>query len=528
MRGGGLALAAGLAGLVVALACNAPRAAPAEDAAPPSAEWLWTRGGRPTPAARAAVAALAASADKGLDPGDYDASGLGAALHGLDARGTPEPAAAERFDAALTASFARFLSDLHSGRVPPSHLGVDVGRGHGPFDAAAAAAAAARGGDVAQAIAAVEPDLFVYRRLEEALHRYRSLAAEPGLGPVELRPTLRPGDPLPAAAALRRWLTALGDLAEGSGEPVTELRYDPALVVAVRRFQERHGLEPDGVIGPATARALAVPAGARARQIALTLERLRWLPPLDGQRIVAVNVPAFELWAFDAERPQGRPALQMRVVVGRATRWQTPLLAGALDRIEFHPDWDVPPRIAREEIAPLAQRNPGYLDAHEMELLRGNTPVPPTPENVAAIGAGVRVRQRPGPQNPLGRVKFSFPNPASVYLHDTPTRGVFQRSRRDFSHGCVRLEDAPALALWLLSEVPGWSAERVEQELAGDTSFAVRLPHPVPIFLFYATALAEPDGRILFFDDVYGHDRALERALAERSGGASSASGSTS
>jgi len=525
MRGEGLALAFGLA---LAAACGAPQAAPGPAATPPAAELLWSVAGRPTPAARDAVAALVDAGAKGLDPGDYDAPALAAALHELDRAREAAPGVAERFDSALDASFSRFLSDLHAGRVRPASVGVGVGEGHGSFDARAAAGAAAHQGDVAAAIAAVEPELFLYRRVEEALGRYRALAADPNAAPVRIPPVVHPGDPLASAPALRRWLTAVGDLASAEAtEPAAEGRYDAPLVEAVQRFQGRHGLEPDGVIGAATARALAVPAAIRVRQLELTLERLRWLPPLGGQRIVAVNVPAFELWAFDAQRLQGRPALQMRVVVGRAVRWQTPLLAGALNQVEFHPDWEVPPRIAREEIVPLLSQQPGYLDAHDMELLRGNTPVPPTPENVAAIGASVRVRQRAGPQNPLGRVKFTFPNPESVYLHDTPTRRAFRHSRRDFSHGCVRLEDAPGLALWLLSDVPDWSPERVEESLAGEASFTVRLPRPVPIFLFYATALVEPDGRLLFFEDVYGHDRALERALAARRSGASASPGRT-
>jgi len=527
MRGGRVALAVGL-GVALALACRAPRATPEEAPAPPAEGVLWSVDGRPTRAAREAVAALANAAAKGLEPGDYDAPALAAELGELERAKRASPEAAARFDATLDSAFARFLSDLHFGRVRPASLGIRLGGAPGRFDPAASAAAAREHG-VAATIAAAEPGLFLYRRLEEALGRYRALAASPSAAPVQLRPVVHPGDPLPEAPALRRWLAALGDLAsDAPPDAAVQALYEPSLVEAVRRFQARHGLEPDGVIGKATVRALAVPASTRARQLELTLERLRWLPPLEGQRIVAVNVPAFELWAFDAERPQGRPALEMRVVVGRAVRWQTPLLAGALDQVEFQPDWEVPPRIAQEEIVPHLRKDPGYLAAHDMELLRGSTPVPPTPENVAAIGTGVRVRQRPGPQNPLGRVKFSFPNSASVYLHDTPTRQVFQRSRRDFSHGCVRLEDAPGLAVWLLSDVPGWSPERVQESLAGETSFVVRLPRPVPIFLFYATALVEPDGRLLFFEDVYGHDRALERALAERSGWARASSGSTS
>jgi murein L,D-transpeptidase YcbB/YkuD len=258
-----------------------------------------------------------------------------------------------------------------------------------------------------------------------------------------------------------------------------------------------------------------VPAAERARQIELALERLRWIPSLEAGRVVFVNVPAFELVAFDEISPAQPPALRMDVVVGRALRTETPIFTGAMKTVVFAPYWNVPTSIARNEIAPKLRRNPAYLAAQDMELVSGGSVLAPTAENIARLASGgVQVRQRPGTKNALGRVKFLFPNSNNVYLHDTPSQKPFGEARRDFSHGCIRLSQPGALALWVLTP-QGWDADRVKSEMAGTREKAVALEKPVPVVIYYATAFVRGDGTISFYGDIYGHDAQLERALAK-------------
>jgi murein L,D-transpeptidase YcbB/YkuD len=203
----------------------------------------------------------------------------------------------------------------------------------------------------------------------------------------------------------------------------------------------------------------------------------------------------------------------MAVVVGGRGRNQTPEMADELEMIVFRPYWNVTPRIMREELKPKALEDSTYLAKQGMELVKGRTVVPATPENLALIGDSVRIRQTPGAQNALGKVKFVFPNPLGIYLHDTPTRSTFRRDRRAESHGCVRLEDARSLALWLLRDQPEWTAARVDSAMGGEKPVDVKLSSPVPIRLEYATVTVSEDGSVHRYPDVYGRDGTLDRVL---------------
>jgi murein L,D-transpeptidase YcbB/YkuD len=474
----------------------------------------WLDGARPTDAARAAIVALADAGAKGLDPRDYDAPMLEEQRRLLDAGVHASSHELALFDVALSVGMLRFVSDLHLGRVNPRNVGFGLDVEQHEFGALLAAAL--REGRVAALVEEMEPHFFAYRRMRNALHRYQALASDPRAVPFAITGTVKPGDPLPEAAALAGWLAALGDLPQQALDAgPLDLRYDGALVAAVERFQARHGLEPDGVIGAGTARALAVPASARVRQIELALERYRWIPDVGEERFVFVNVPAFELQAFDGIDPPEGPALSMRVVAGRAGRTPTPVVAAAMRQVVFGPYWNVPRSIVENEVLPRLAREPDYLVKEEMEIVAQGEVLPETPESVARLAAGdARLRQRPGARNALGRVKFLFPNPHDVYLHDTPSRSLFRASRRDFSHGCVRVEQPEALARWVLSDQPEWSEERMAEALANAHDEVVPVRGPILVLLFYATVQAHADGSVSFTEDLYGHDAALERTLA--------------
>ena len=474
---------------------------------------LWLDGGRPSPRAQEAIAVLRAVATKGLDPRDYDADFLADEAGRLGGFWRVPEADLARFDVALSVAFARLLSDLHIGRVDPRALGFGYDREAKRAELAAlVVTGAVTSGRIQDAVDAAEPHLLEERLLEQQLARYRQLAADVASTPPLLPAKIRPGTPLEAAPGLARWLVALGDL---DAEARVSAVYESPLVEAVQRFQLRHGLTPDGIIGAATAQALAVPAAARARQITLALERLRWLPPLARDRTVIVNVPGFELLAFDEIGAGQPPALTMPVVVGRALRTQTPFFAGMMTNVVFAPYWNVPPSILRNEILPKLRAKPGYLAAENMEIVSAGSVLAPTAEAIARLArGGAEVRQRPGPKNALGQVKFLFPNPHNVYMHDTPARELFARSRRDFSHGCIRVGDAPGLAHWVLAG-EGWDAARVDAMLDVARQTFVPLRRPIAVVLAYATAVARSDGTIAFYDDIYEHDAALERALAD-------------
>lgn len=473
---------------------------------------LWLDGEQPNAQARDAIAVLQQADAKGLDASDYDAALLDQQAKQLDARGNYSPEDLARFDVALSVALLRHISDLHIGKVNPKnlHFGFDIDPKK--YDLAELVHEAVVDGRIREVVKQAEPAFTQNRLLEEQLARYRQLANDTSVGPVVITSKLAPGDPLDLAPQLANWLAALGDLAGGTLIPAAF--YDGALVDAVKRFQARHGLETDGVIGPATAKALAVPAAARVRQIELALERLRWVPTLERGRVVFVNISAFELWAFDEIEPESASSVQMAVVVGRALRTQTPVFTGVMKTVVFAPYWNVPRSIIRNEILPKLRKNPGYLASQNMEVVSGGAALGTSPDAIAQLEQGsARLRQKPGPKNALGRVKFLFPNSNNVYLHDTPTQSAFQHARRDFSHGCVRLAAPAALARWVLAP-EGWDEAQIASALASKEEMRVSLQKPIPVVLQYTTAVARPDGTISFYEDIYRHDAALERALA--------------
>jgi L,D-transpeptidase YcbB len=351
-----------------------------------------------------------------------------------------------------------------------------------------------------------------YVLLERALLQYQGLSRQPALThlPPLLRRAIRPGEEYEGSAALGKLLSAVGDL------PVTDLAdgdsaaaLDAPLVSALKRFQERHALEVDGILGPATWRALTTPMAERVRQIERTLARWRSLPPNPYRRAIFINIPRFRLYAMNGMDDREAAMLQMDVVVGKAVEnLRTPAFSADLTHIIFRPYWDVPRSITLAEILPALRKDPAYLARRDFELVdrSGQIALPEDPLAPLASGA-MRVRQRPGPGNALGAVKFMLPNGNNVYLHDTPEKQLFARPTRAFSHGCIRVAGPAALAQWLLDSDPIWTPEQIADAMTAKEPLQVNLAEPVRVYIVYGTAIAREDGTVLFLNDLYGLDK---------------------
>lgn len=358
------------------------------------------------------------------------------------------------------------------------------------------------------------PQTADYATMRDLLARYREVAAHGGWPKVGDVPKLTPGAVDPSVRRVRERLLATGELAADQvPTPAQRDVYDKHLEAAVKTFQKHHGLTPDGTIGNKTRDAMNVSAAERVEQIVANMERLRWLPTDLGERYVWINIPEYRLRVED----RGTTTLEMPVIVGKPT-WQTPVFSSQIRHLVFNPPWNVPPRIAAEELIPRAMADEGYFAAQGISW-RGGT-------RVASAGSGItdggtvvttprRLRQAPGPKNPLGRVKFNMPNPFGVYLHDTPNKDKFRQTSRSLSHGCVRVGNAPALAAALLGDMPEWDETRRKSALSDWSTRNVNLRSPVPVHIVYATAWRDPDGTVQFREDIYDSDAELARDVSK-------------
>jgi murein L,D-transpeptidase YcbB/YkuD len=475
---------------------------------------LWLNGDQPTAQASGVIKALEASAQKGLDPADYDAARWSERVNVL--KGSAYAKRAE-FDAALTVAAMRYISDLHVGRVNPKHFkfGIDVQTKK--YDLSQfLLQQVVHAGDVQAILSSVEPPHDGYRRMEAALQQYLQLEAR-GDGPKisELTKSVAVGDAYAGVGPLVARLRLLGDMPGGVDVPT----YDDSVAAGVKHFQERHGLSADGKLGLATVKALNVPLADRTRQLADAMERWRWLPAEFPEPPVVVNIPEFRLRAYGVGE---KVALAMNVVVGKAAPTQTPVFTDSIKFIVFRPYWNVPPGILRRTVIPGIEKSSGYMQSQRFEITDpSGRPVTAGSAVVAGLRSGrYAIRQKPGPQNSLGLVKFMFPNSYSVYLHSTPSTELFSRSRRDFSSGCIRVEKPAELAAFLLRNqsdgAQQWTVERAQAAMdSGKNNQQVNLKTSVPVLLLYETAVTEEDGTVHFFDDIYGHDRKLDTLLAK-------------
>ncbi len=484
-----------------------------------SYELAWTRGGKPTAQASELIAILDSAGEKGLDSKDYDSERWAERIKALDNAAARDDSTVVKFDVALTVSAMRYISDLHLGRVDPKTLHRDFDPQRHKYDLAEFLRQRVMpASSVTETLQEIEPPFPGYRRTIGALHKYLQLAKEEVSDPLPtVKKPIEPGQNYEALGKLAARLRFLGDLPATVNVPQDTQLHQGEIVDAVKRFQRRHGLEAEGKLGPQTIDELNRPMSFRVRQLQLTLERWRWLPHDFEQPPIVVNIPEFLLRAYDKD---GNPKLLMPVVVGRAMRTETPVMEQDMKYVVFWPYWTVPPSILRNELVPQIVKDPAYLQKNGYEVATYSGQVVTdgvvSEEVLAQLRAGkLMVRQKPGPKNALGLIKFIFPNSNNVYLHSTPSQSLFAKSRRDFSHGCIRVENPAALAEWVLRNNPGWTREKVDAAFKAQKEQQVNLTNAIPVLIVYGTAVVPEGDTPEFFQDIYGFDKSLEKLIAE-------------
>jgi murein L,D-transpeptidase YcbB/YkuD len=416
----------------------------------------------------------------GLEPADYVTPVVESLLRRHLTQGD-----AWVLDSLLTRAFLLYAHDLSTGRVLPAAVDTQWAATAQRLDLATLLNQAADG-DAGTALGTIEPPQAGYRTLRTALLRYRAVAQRGG------------------------WPITLSERLAAEGYDTTQ-----GIPSAVRQFQQLHGLAVDGIVGAATRAALDVAPETRADQIALNLERWRWLPRALGERYIVVNSAAFTVDLVERDSV----AWTTRAIVG-SSDWTTPIVSGVAGWLQFRPRWKVPRLIAARELLPLIQRDPAYLRRERFRVfgdsLLRDIELDPTMLDWQAITESTfsyQLVQDPGGDNPLGGVKLVFWNPFTVFIHDTPSRRLFSEAWRTFSHGCVRVEGARQLVGRLL---PTWSADSIRAAMTHGGERWVRLPQPVPVHLVYWTAWATDEGLVAFAADPYGWDVELARALQAR------------
>lgn len=470
------------------------------------------------PVADSLVAALAAADREGLRPSDYHLETIRELRQrtvGTSPR--PGPTSLAELELLLTDAFLTYADHLVDGRLDPVSLHPKWVPSRSEVDLLEVLERALTEERVGRVLEELRPPHEDYRRLRDALERYRRIASAGGWPTVPEGTGLSPGDTAARVAALRARLRASGEHTDTVGDGADSV-YGPDLAEAVRGFQRRHGVEDDGIVGPATLAALNVPAADRVRQIRVNLERWRWLPRTLGERHVRVNAADFRAEVVDDDEV----VLSTRVIVGKDYR-KTPVMSDRITYLVFSPYWHVPHSLAVKDQLPLQKQDPDHFRRIGMRVLRGWSGDAPDVDpdsidwsEVSARSFPYRLRQDPGPKNALGRVKFMFPNRFSVYLHDTPGQDLFARRDRSFSSGCIRVERAAELATYLLRNDPAWTAGSIREAMNAGNERTVRLPEAVPVHLLYLTAFSDGE-TVQFRPDIYDRDSAVRDGLEEAS-----------
>ncbi|MFZ0389445.1 MAG: L,D-transpeptidase family protein [Calditrichia bacterium] len=472
----------------------------------------WFEGGRLLPQADSLLKAVSRSERHGLTPAVYHLNRL-KELSAQIRQGQATAVQIAGLDLLLTDAFLVYGSHLLAGRVDPEKLHSLWLANRRQLDMAAVLQDGLNSGRIAAELAKLDPPQNGYQELQKALQHYRRIAESGSGAVIQSGISIRPGQQDNRLPAVRRRLFRQ-EFLKDSLPPKTPLYYDSSLLAAVLQFQAQNGLEADGVIGARTVETLNFPAAQRVQQIATNLERWRWLPQDLGKRHLLVNIADFNLKV----RENSQTVLEMRVVVGKPYR-KTPVFSDRMTHLVINPWWGVPYKLATEDILPKVKANPQFLVQNKFKVYgKGLNPL--DPENINWKSLTVKnfpyyLRQEPGPQNALGRIKFMFPNKFEVYLHDTPSRDLFAKTRRDFSSGCIRLQQPLDLAEYVLKGDSRWTREAIQKTIDSGKEQTVPLPEPLPVHLLYWTAWVDGEGKLQFREDIYDRDEAVWQALTE-------------
>lgn len=477
----------------------------------------WVENGRVRPQGLAVIEVLRNANLKGLEPEDYDASRWPVRLSKLAQ--SPSEADLVSFDTALTVSAMRYIRAVHVGRVNPKEFKFQIDNGAVQFGLADfLQTQVVSSSDPAAEIQKLEPPFPGYRKLLALLPIYEEYARkDDGQKLQTTTKAIRPGEPYASLARLGKFLQLIGDIPPNVPLDPNPTIYGSALVEGVKHYQSRHGEDSTGTLDPRTINELNTPAAVRINQIKLTLERWRWLPHSFAQPPVVVNLPEYRLRAMN---PDGTVSFYKKVIIGKAYGHKSPVFEKDIQYVIFRPYWEVTPSIQRNEVVPHIQKDPDYIAKHNFQVItaRGEvvTENAVSPEVLEGLKTGhLMVRQKPGPTNSLGLVKIIFPNPENVYLHGTDAPQLFSQDVRDFSHGCIRVDQPADLVAWVLRNNPGWDLDRVKTAMSGDKdNVQVNLVTRIPVLIVYGTAAVNEENQIRFFDDIYGYDAALEKALS--------------
>jgi L,D-transpeptidase YcbB len=477
----------------------------------------WFQSGHVRPQGLAVIEVLKNADAKGLEPEDYDASRWPSRLSQLDQNPSEEELVL--FDTALTVSVMRYIRAVHVGRVNPQQFDFQLDVGDRPLNLAEfVQSKVTAASDPAAEIQKTEPLFLGYKKLLALLPVYEEIARkDDGEKLQTTTKTVLPGQPYASLPRLGRFLQLIGDVPSGTQLDPNPTVYRGVFVDGVKHYQSRHGENPTGKLDARTINELNTPASVRIRQIKLTLERWRWLPHSFSQSPVVVNLPEYRLRAMN---PDGTVAFYKNVIVGKAYGHKSPVFEKEIQYVIFRPYWDVPFSIQRGEIVPHVQNDPNYIAKHNFQVITPQGEVVTEKEVSSEVLEGLKaghllVRQKPGTTNSLGLVKIIFPNPDNVYLHGTDAPELFSQDVRDFSHGCIRVEQPADLVAWILRNNPGWDLERVRATMDGDKdNLQVNLTTRIPVLIVYGTAVVNEENQVRFFDDIYGYDAALEKALA--------------
>ena len=475
---------------------------------------FWVTPAGPSPKASVVLDFLVNAEAEGLDPKSYEVDQIAS----LFSERSPQSLA--RLDTLLTFNLIKYIHDVSKGqiRLRDDEPVLFAEAGNADFTPLSSMEQVLSAPDLGAYLASLPPPHQHYRNLKAALKTYRALAEAGGWPFIPADKTIRPGERDDRIPLIVKRLSVTEDL---DPEVARTLRhggtYDWILVRAVERFQQRHGLSPDGVIGPKTLAAMNTSVGDAIRQIIINLIRWRWQEHDLGWKYLLVNIANFDLTAFDG----GREVFSFPVIVGKFQH-QTPIFSDRISYLEFNPYWNIPPSIAKNEELPRLRRDRHYLARRHVRLFSSWSPdaveIRSTSVDWNSISparmSNFKLRQDPGPWNALGRVKFVFPNHYDVYLHDTPTQNLFSRTQRDFSHGCIRVSDPVGLAAFVLTNGQTvWSREMVEGIIREGKNAVRRLPELLPVHITYQTSWVDKNGIIYFNRDVYGRDQRLIQAL---------------